>query len=588
MSETRTLVDFLGQRQELREQLECVVSKDYAPISFKSESQTQAGSAKITGQMENGELVVTIERGDATLERRIALKDRAVWSICLTDALAAAEVDAVEIRVIDTESWTAPNYAAQRQAAADGLSRWKLKSSENAPPTVWLLADDGRVERGEVAGDYHVASATAEEAQRLEHLKRANRDLLVFEVDQDIPFPERLRSLKLRLRWSDTPIEQLELEDSRQKIVAQHHAEKQHEVELLLSQPEKVEESPQLPIEDTELKSYLGESEYIRPQDAAIREKALKWLKGAGTALEAVERLTYEVSEYLQGGELVAETLSGPEVLACRKGKCTEYTTLLASLLRSVGVPTRVALGMRLVNGRWIGHMWCEAWVGEWITVDATADEVGGSPALLKLTHSDTVQGTQPARWAMAKSLEVDVLEVERDPQRATGLTTGIVRQSYVNADHACRISAPTPSWNLAEKSGPGGATIRFESPDDLGGGKPLIHFVAFSLPSKLEPSVIINARKRQFASQYQGFEILQDEATTVQSLPGKRFVFRHETKPKEKKIKTTEVVWIHGQSGFLLNLIAEESVHDAALASFEALLESFELLDAGPEEQAE
>jgi hypothetical protein len=106
---------------------------------------------------------------------------------------------------------------------------------------------------------------------------------------------------------------------------------------------------------------------------------------------------------------MIAETLSGPEVLQSKQGKCSEYTTLFASLARSLGIPTRVVFGERMVGGHWVGHVWCEVYAGRWITVDANAGEVGGSMALLKFGHSDTVLGNQPLRWALTESLDISI-----------------------------------------------------------------------------------------------------------------------------------------------------------------------------------
>ena len=242
-------------------------------------------------------------------------------------------------------------------------------------------------------------------------------------------------------------------------------------------------------------------------------------------ALEAVRACSRHVAEHMQGGELVAETLSGPEVLACRKGKCSEFTTLLASLCRSIGIPTRVALGMRLVGGQWMGHMWCEAWVGQWIAVDASVDEVGGSPALLKLTHSNSVGGTQKVRWAMTRSLDVDVTSFETSPL-ATSLKTGIVRQTYTNADFGCRITAPT-GWTWHDKSTPGTPTLQCKVADPPAGkDEPLVHFVAFALPVKLDASVLVNSRKARFESTYKKFKIALNEPATVGGIQGRRFAF--------------------------------------------------------------
>ena len=83
-----------------------------------------------------------------------------------------------------------------------------------------------------------------------------------------------------------------------------------------------------------------------------------------------------------------------------------------------------------------------------------------------------------------------------------------------------------------------------------------------------------------QFASQYKDFEVLTDAAETVGFMKGRRFVFRRQDpESNDKKIKTTEILWTHERSGYLLNLIAEESRHDAVLKQFEVLLSSFEKL---------
>ena len=581
--ETRSLVDLLGQRQELRKKFECVVSQSLEPISCHFESHGQSGAATARGHVEGREFVMSFERGTSRFERRIALTGKVIFSPCLADALAAQgdSQGPVSLNVITIGSWVSGSVTGQRLADADDLARWRVKGEAVSDHNgTWFLNSDGTLQRAEFSRSFVVKRGTAQEAARLKYLKHSDRDLLIFPVEQDLPFPERLRSMTVRLRWKDAPPEKLQLEDSRQRIVRQSHDENQHDVELRLGQPVDVQLPPPVPVLDPSFAPYLAQTHYIRPNDPAIRDQAQKWTAGSATTMVAVQRLSHEVWSYLDGGDLVAETLSGPEVLACRKGKCSEFTTLLASLARSVGVPTRVALGMRLVAGRWFGHMWCEVWVGQWIPVDATADEVGGSPALLKLTHSETVMGTQAARWAVAKSLEIKVVEVEQDPKLRSHLKTGIVRQCYTNADFACRITAPTPDWRLEDKSTPGVVTIRFEPPGDHKGGKPLVHFVAFGLPGKLDASTLVNGRRTLFASKYKNFEVLTDATETVGSMKGRRLVFRRQdSESNEKKIKTTEILWTHERSGYLLNLIAEESMHDAVLKQFEALLSSFERL---------
>ena len=44
-----------------------------------------------------------------------------------------------------------------------------------------------------------------------------------------------------------------------------------------------------------------------------------------------------------------------------------------------------------------------------WIAVDATAQEVGFAPALLRPTHGASVDGTQAVRWGLTDSLELSI-----------------------------------------------------------------------------------------------------------------------------------------------------------------------------------
>jgi transglutaminase-like putative cysteine protease len=114
------------------------------------------------------------------------------------------------------------------------------------------------------------------------------------------------------------------------------------------------------------------------------------------------------------GTEYIAETLSGPEVLKRKRGKCVEFSTLFASLARAAGIPTRVAFGESLSGYNWVGHMWCEVWLGEWTAVDAAAGTFVESPSHIKFVHSPTVMGTQKIRWKLVDNLGIEILTFQK------------------------------------------------------------------------------------------------------------------------------------------------------------------------------
>jgi hypothetical protein len=64
---------------------------------------------------------------------------------------------------------------------------------------------------------------------------------------------------------------------------------------------------------------------------------------------------------------------SALETLETRVGDCNEHSTLFAALARSVGVPTRLVVGLVYVKGRFGYHAWNEVLTADgWLSVDAT------------------------------------------------------------------------------------------------------------------------------------------------------------------------------------------------------------------------
>jgi transglutaminase-like putative cysteine protease len=578
--ESRVLIDVLGQRQEISESSECRSTAGLFPLSYRYQQRSLSGASTGEGRAEGNEFVLVLRRGEMTLERRASLLDKPVFAEQVTDFLATkSDVSGpFALAVLQGSSCTVKRAKATRHPEADGRTRWTLEYEDGVGSATVTLKADGTMKRVESTCPHRVIElSSAEAAGNIRHLTFSKRELLTYPMTEPLPFPERAQAITMKLSWRNTPLEQLSLEDARQKLTKHEVDGDRHVAQVRLAQPAAVTQPAKLPITNPDLAPFLAEETFICPRHPAIRQKAAEWTAGATDALDAVTKLTHHVSEYLSTGEMIAETLSGPEVLECRKGKCAEFTTLLASLGRAAGIPTRVALGMRLVAGSWVGHMWCEMWVGQWIPVDATADEVGGSPALLRLTHSDTVEGTQRARWAMSESLDVAFVSVEKAAAAASGLTTGIVGQTYTNADHRFRLTVPDAGWTIVDKSAGGLVLLELKPPGTL----PAVNVVAAGLPMKLGVEVMLAQRKSIYA-QRKGFKILRDETLSVGQQSGRLFEFCLDAPdPAGGKVKmVTEVLWIDDKSFYLMNFGADETTHPKFLEQFRKVLGSFEQME--------
>ena len=126
-----------------------------------------------------------------------------------------------------------------------------------------------------------------------------------------------------------------------------------------------------------------------------VRGLAERIAAGAGTDREKAERL---LSHFRSGFRYTLDDPAGTvqEFLFVRKaGYCEHYATGLALLLRSAGIPARVAAGY--LGGEWSApgnylivrqsdaHAWTEGWIeGRWVTLDATPPAGGDSPFSVK------------------------------------------------------------------------------------------------------------------------------------------------------------------------------------------------------------
>jgi transglutaminase-like putative cysteine protease len=80
---------------------------------------------------------------------------------------------------------------------------------------------------------------------------------------------------------------------------------------------------------------------------------------------------------------------SASEVLRTKVGDCNEHAVLLTALLRAVGIPARLCVGVVYSRGRFFYHAWTESYVGEWISMDATLNQMPADVTHIKLIQGD-------------------------------------------------------------------------------------------------------------------------------------------------------------------------------------------------------
>ncbi len=579
-TDSRLLLDVLGvNKEEILERGEYVVTPDYRPVSIAVDAKRGSGPAHMTGRRRGDALEVTTKVAGVERARTFGPADAILPRPCVDDWLADRPADfrAGEVLVLDEVSCEARTARVKRVDPGDGGSSWSIDQGLDEGEQRLVLDSDGlRLSSSSASGMLKMERCSAEQAKAIDFRKLDGRDLLMFPISEEIGPIDRLESLTVELRWKDITFDRFRLEDDRQHVVERSQEGTRYRSVVRIEPAEPIAHPARLPISGPEFAAALGESRFIKPHDPKIAALAREVTQGKTDALQAVRALSEWVSKHVEAAA-IAETLTGPEVLACRKGKCSEFAILFASLARAAGIPTRIVLGDRLLLGQWGGHMWNEVYVGRWIPVDASYNEVGQSLALLKFVDADSVEGVAPLRFALPASLELRIIGHRSSaPPLAKRFKTGIDGRVYTNAELGCRMTAPAEGWSIENKPEPGVAMVRFKVPgkDDV-----QIHLVGFPLPAGFEPKTLIGLRRKHYESTLKGLEFSSDEACTVNGLKGYRHVFRH-VREKGKPRRADEVIWTKAGSGFLLALSVEESAYEAIKPQFAALLASFEDLE--------
>lgn len=153
---------------------------------------------------------------------------------------------------------------------------------------------------------------------------------------------------------------------------------------------------PALPLEKVpdDVSPWLQPSTFIQSDHPSIREKA-RALKGTEkNSLSVARTICRWVYENMRT-TYSARMSNALEVLEHMEGDCTEHSVLMTALARAAGIPARENAGLIYIPGRDAGfyfHQWVEVWVGEWVAMDPTFNQVPADATHIKLVEGDLLQ----------------------------------------------------------------------------------------------------------------------------------------------------------------------------------------------------
>ncbi len=143
-----------------------------------------------------------------------------------------------------------------------------------------------------------------------------------------------------------------------------------------------------IPVTDPAFAGDLESTALMACDHVDVKAAARRAVDGATDARTAAERIAAFVYRLHKQSADVGEA-TAIEILKTMRGDCSEHATLFVAMCRAAGIPARKCSGYVCVGEQWGAHAWAEIWVGAWMGVDPTTQDVGTAARYVFFGYDD-------------------------------------------------------------------------------------------------------------------------------------------------------------------------------------------------------
>lgn len=268
--------------------------------------------------------------------------------------------------------------------------RIRTVEEDSSLPIVSVIAKDGRQLELQF-GDVMVGKAESEQvAKQLDKVDIFNLTRVVL----DRPVPESVREPPASIVWRVKGLaKDVKIPTGRQTLEEQADGSTLLTVRSRL--PKALLKRPIAPGDDKDLAENLKSNLSVEADAPAIVALGKEIAGGERDAWTVARRVNLYVNRLLDKA-YGASSDRATDVLATRRGDCTEHSLLMTALLRSLGIPARRVDGIVYMQAGdgvpalyW--HEWVEAYVGEWVELDPTFNQAIADPTHIALGNEARV-----------------------------------------------------------------------------------------------------------------------------------------------------------------------------------------------------
>lgn len=353
--------------------------------SFDFQLQSDQYITTLNGKKIDQTLHINIKHGNESISREIPVPDEIYTYLSLQPMVAwqgIKEGDKMTLPAFDPVSLEIAQVEISHEGKEDltigGISYRlnKIRVQFKGVPSILWLDDNGLTFREETIMGLVMEKTTPDEALRIQSgdVGIDLLDVYAISVEPKVKDPASLLELILEINGIDS--DYLEKFNSERQSIVQENP-----LHLQL-RPVPASQVP-IPFEP-----FLISNSIIQCNNPRIIELTREVTKNDSTKQDIVNRLNNWVYQYLTKRPVV--TLSSAlEILEGKQGDCSEHTTLFTSMSRSMGIPTKIHIGLVYLQGRFLYHAWPVVFLdGNWIAVDPTL----GQP-VADATHITLLEG---------------------------------------------------------------------------------------------------------------------------------------------------------------------------------------------------
>ena len=158
-----------------------------------------------------------------------------------------------------------------------------------------------------------------------------------------------------------------------------------------------------IPIEDN-----IPEDDFIESNNKEIKRAAEKIVGSEKDSWIASKKILIWVYDNVKKTPILTIP-SSLDVLHTMRGDCNEHTILFTALARSLGIPTKMMIGLVYLNGGFYYHAWPKVYVGKWISMDPTLGQ-----EIADATHIPLLEGGIKEQLKLVdiiKNIKIEILE---------------------------------------------------------------------------------------------------------------------------------------------------------------------------------